>query len=367
MYKSAMKTRQGQRTKTKTKQKRTRRARTKKQTRQTKQTGGIGSIGSIGGIGGIGGIGVGNYDSVLGGKKTRKKMKNNNNSKLFVRLSCGPNGGDSKYTCYTNEDLSTLKRMWNERYPDNPIPHPDSDSKSIWEYLKNHYASVCNKESCWIRQMAKQLKNKKMENELMDAFAPESPPEWKKNPNEWLSSLDIMEVMNQYEQKYKCFEFLGPSPIDYDTRKVNNKCVWDELCHFKLSNMIKQGKRKIGVIFNLDPHYKGGSHWVSLFINVNKKTIYYFDSAGEAIPEPIQRFVNTVIKQGQQQSPPIAFRFDQNHPVEHQYGNTECGMYSLYFIVHMLQDKINQDYLKTHILKDKYMQQFRRIYFNPEL
>jgi hypothetical protein len=31
---------------------------------------------------------------------------------------------------------------------------------------------------------------------MADSFAPESPPEWKKNPNEWLSSIDIMNVMN---------------------------------------------------------------------------------------------------------------------------------------------------------------------------
>jgi hypothetical protein len=53
--------------------------------------------------------------------------------------------------------------------------------------------------------------------------------------------------------------------------------------------------------------------------------------------------------------------------VEHQYGDTECGIYSLFFLVHMLEDKITSHYLKTHILKDKYMEQFRKIYFNPDL
>jgi len=63
----------------------------------------------------------------------------------------------------------------------------------------------------------------------------------------------------------------------------------------------------------------------------------------------------------------LHFEFDQNHPVEHQYGNTECGIYGLYFIVHMLEDKINAHYLKTHILKDAYMQKFRKVYFNEDL
>jgi hypothetical protein len=30
----------------------------------------------------------------------------------------------------------------------------------------------------------------------------------------------------------------------------------------------------------------------------------------------------------------------------------------------MLEDKITGHYLKTHILKDKYMEKFRKIYYN---
>lgn len=293
-----------------------------------------------------------------GGKKTRRKRK----QKPFVKLNCSPENKDKEYTCYSDSDLKKLKDTWNARHPDRPIK--STNSKEIWIQLKEYYATICNKESCWIRQMTK---NTKMEKELLDAFAPESPKEWKKNPNEWLSSIDILEVMNQYEKKYKCFEFLGPSPIDYDTHKLQGECVWEELCHFNLENQIKKGKTKIGVIFNLDPHYKGGSHWVSLFINVKKKTIFYFDSAGESIPNQIKKFVNDVSSQGKKLAHPIDFKFDQNYPVEHQYGNTECGVYSLFFIVHMLEDKINEHYLKTHILKDKYMEKFRKVYFNVEL
>jgi hypothetical protein len=79
------------------------------------------------------------------------------------------------------------------------------------------------------------------------------------------------------------------------------------------------------------------------------------------------KFVNTIKTQGQQLKKPFHFTFDQNYPVEHQYGNTECGIYSLYFIVHMLDDKITGHYLKTHILKDEYMQKFRKVYFNEDL
>ena len=73
------------------------------------------------------------------------------------------------------------------------------------------------------------------------------------------------------------------------------------------------------------------------------------------------------MEQGHSLKKRIDFTFDQNYPVEHQYGNTECGIYSLFFIAHMLEDKITTHYLKTHVLKDKYMENFRNIYFNSDL
>jgi len=39
-------------------------------------------------------------------------------------------------------------------------------------------------------------------------------------------------------------------------------------------------------------------------------------------------------------------------------------MYSLYFIVHMLEDKLTGNYLKTHVITDKHIQKFRKIYYN---
>lgn len=293
-------------------------------------------------------------------KKTVKyKNKKNKTIKHYKKLNCSPEASTTGFTCYSTDDLYKLRDLWNKRHPDNPIK--TNNNKEIWVKLKDYYSNVCNKETCWVRQL---VKDTKLEKDLLDAFAPESPKEWIKNPNEWLSSIDILKVMNQYEKKYKCFDFLGPSPIDYDTKKLYGECVWDELCKFNLQKFIDRGISKIGVIFNLDPHYKGGSHWVSLFINIKKKIIFYFDSAGETIPKQIKKFADEVAKQGLQLKKPIDFKFDQNYPVEHQYGNTECGIYSIFFITHMLEDKINGHYLKTHILKDKYMEKFRNVFYN---
>jgi Ulp1 family protease len=138
--------------------------------------------------------------------------------------------------------------------------------------------------------------------------------------------------------------------------------VWNDLCNFDIKHYIKKNVFKIGISFNTDPHDKSGEHWVSMFINLKKKEIFYYDSAGDKIPAQIKRFVDRVIEQAKQNN--VVLKFDQNYPVSHQYKNTECGIYSIFFLVHMLEDKVTKDYLKTHVIKDEYVETFRNIYFN---
>jgi hypothetical protein len=296
-------------------------------------------------------------------RKIRIYKKNKlSKKKELVKLRCSPKIIKKDFTCYEDETLYKLRDLWNERHEDEQIQ--TNNTKEIWLKLKEHMKNVCNKESCWLKQ---QFVEGKLDKELTNSFAPKSPNEWKKKPNEWLSSMDILNVMKQYEQTYKCFEFIGPSPIDFDTRKMYGSCVWDELCNFNLNDQIKNGKTKIGFVFNTDPHNKPGEHWISMFINIKKGEIFFFDSVGNKAPKEIIHFVDRIKKQGQQLANPIFFKYDENYPVEHQYGNTECGIYSIFFIVHMLEDKITSHYLKTHILKDKYMQKFRKVYFNEDL
>jgi hypothetical protein len=280
------------------------------------------------------------------------------------KLNCSPENEQNKkgYSCYSDETLIKLRDLWNARHPDAIIS--SNESQEIWNILNNHLKKSCNKESCWLKQqfVAGKLNKNIILNE---SFAPVTPIEWKNNPNEWLSSVYIINVMNQYEYAYKCFEFIGPSPIDYDTKQLYGETVWPELSNFYLKHQMKKGKNKIGIIFNTDPHYKGGSHWVSLFINIKKKFIFYYDSVGSPIPPNIMKFVNKVREQGKQNK--IDFFFDENKNIEHQKKDGQCAMYSLYFIIQMLKDKVTPQYLKTHRITDEQMIQFRKIYFNEEL
>ena len=286
----------------------------------------------------------------------------------FAKVQCAPKTNDEmqKFSCYTKDALIKMKNLWNARHKDLPIE--STDPREIWQNLKDKMKDACKSEACWLKQ-------KFMENNLTDelttyTFAPKSPSKWKENHNTWLNSTDIEKVMKQYEHTYKCFRFIGPTPIDFDKQLYDEKCVWDDLCHFDLEKLVNEGVNKIGIIFNTDPHNKGGAHWISLFIDIRKKFIFFFDSNGTKIPKEIKEFSNRVVSQALQLKTAkypdgVKLTFDQNSPLAHQEGNTECGMYSLYLIVTLLKDKHPYEFFKTTKITDEAMESMRDTYFNP--
>ena len=290
--------------------------------------------------------------------KTRKSSKHKRGKEHFKPLKCSPKNKDKVlgYTCYTSESLHKLKMIWNARHPDVLIK--SNEPKEIWDQLRRNMSTSCNSEACWLRHQC--IKHDIDKNLWDDTFAPNAPKTWKKKPHEWLSSVEIDQVMQQYEKIYKCFEFIGPSPINYDKHLLFGECVWEELCKFSLIDMKKRGKNKIGIIFNLDPHYKEGSHWVALFINLKKKGIYYLDSYGDKPPRKIQKFTTMVKKQATKLNETYTLEYVKRR---HQYSESECGMYSLYFIIQLLKDK-PMSYFQNQRIKDAHMQQLRKTYFN---
>ena len=237
-------------------------------------------------------------------KRKNRIKKKSKKKKLLEKCSPKKEGEVLEYTCYTEEALHKLKNIWNARHADMKIE--TNETKEIWKKLKKYLSSSCDKESCWLKH--KCLKEGISRNIINNTFAPLQPIEWSKNPYEWLSSVDIQKVMKQYENAFKNFTFIGPSPIDFDFKKLYGECVWNELCNFNLINEIKRGKNKIGIIFNLDPHTKSGSHWVAMFINAKKREIIYMDSYGDKPPKEINTLANRI----QEQSKLVGKPYDYN-------------------------------------------------------
>ena len=248
---------------------------------------------------------------------------------------------NKRYSCYSEKQLTELKRKYNMT---RSKKIKSSNPVKIWQELDENIQN-CTTESCWAKELNVPVK---------DVFAPKCPDSWKNNKNEWLSSTDITAVLRQYEKAYPEFKYIGPSPSDYYVKEYG-KCVWPELCAF---NVNTTNHKYIGIVFNLDTHNGTGTHWVSIFINMPKKKIYYFDSTGEKIHENIQHLVDQI----QAQNP--KFKFFENYPSEHQFENTECGMYTLFFLVTMLTTRNYNLFNGKQRFPDKAMEKLRKKYFN---
>jgi hypothetical protein len=217
----------------------------------------------------------------------------------------------------------------------------------------------------------KSLLSHKEKKALLDTFfRPAMPEEWKKDPDVWLTSDDIAAVMKQYEKAYPQFKFLGVVPIDFsapdpyqsggsqEPSKLfpEKKCMNDQFCHVDLAAEKAAGRKILGAVFNLDPHYKGGSHWVALAVDLMRDCAYYFDSYGMAPPDQVARFMRYLTLQ----NPKLKL---QSNGRRFQYSDTECGMYSMYFLIRMIAGESFKKFCKNPI-GDKYMLAFRKVLFD---
>lgn len=306
--------------------------------------------------------------------KTRRSINNNNKTKKKLKKkNCSPYGEKVKIdeeVCLSGEVIQKIKKSYNANNPRNKIKY--KNTTKIIERLKEEKPQ-CESDVCWLSEIKDVSSRKKI---LKKFYAPKQPKEWRHNPDEWLSNWDILEVISQYEEKYKNFKFMGPTPIDFDSKDIynDNNCVWNELCNINMKELINNGKEKLGIIFNLAKQGEAGTHWVSLFVDVNRKYILYFDSNGEDCPKEIEKLIKKIKDQLKDLNKNMKVIYNS---LEHQKSNTECGMYSLYFIITLVTEEINEkkikitDKLLSHFTKNRIPDQlvfkYRGIYYNKNL
>ena len=292
--------------------------------------------------------------SSLNKRQTLKNLKNNET------VRCSANRSEHSYTCYSSKSLHKLKKYWNIRHPERQIR--TNDNREIWKALKTNMQNACKNEACWLKQLF--IKNNLDQELLSHTFAPYSPRSWNTDPNTWLTSVDIDNVMQQYEEELKNFEFIGPSPIDFDKKKAYGECVWEELCHLNLKNKLKEGIYKIGIVFNTDPHTESGEHWIALFINIKKHYMMYFDSTGAKMPREVGALIKRLEKQFTEMG--VGVKVYTNEGFKHQQSDTECGIYVMYFILELAMEAKTPEYFKHKIIPDDDMMRLRKIYFNEQ-
>lgn len=162
---------------------------------------------------------------------------------------------------------------------------------------------------------------------------PKAPASWRKDPTHWLSNYDIERLMRVYEEAVPDFYFVGCLPIDFDLRDKQKQCIVSEVCNIcDFPNLVKRGFFRIGVVLNLDAHDEPGSHWVALFCDLRPgiERVVFFDSYSAKPEKEIQDLMSRWSEQWKQLSG-HALTASYNS-TRHQYKNSECGVYSVYFL-----------------------------------
>lgn len=252
-------------------------------------------------------------------------------------------------TCFDKSSLVKIAKQYNKTSGKKKIIISNKTKEQIWNQLRKEMSNRCNSEWCWIDQdFIKNTGDKKI---LKETFIPKMPSSWKKDKHTWLTTTDINSVMKQYEKLYNNFVFFGPVPVDCPN---GISCELTSLNPLKLK---KGGINNIGIIFNLDYHYQSGSHWVALMIDTktNPHMIDYFDSYGEEPHHLIKKFMTTMEDNISRENDVVKIYNDKRH----QYGHSECGIYSINYILERLKGK-KPYHLTKRLIKDSTMNEMRK-------
>ena len=262
-------------------------------------------------------------------------------------MNCAPANKSKDHTCYSKDQLIRIALSLNQKK--NANIGLKKSKNALWESIRKTLFPVCTTEWCWLEHVDS---DKKMKEEI---FRPAMPVEWVKNKYEWLSTTDINEVMVQYEKEYDNFRFFGPVPVDCP------KDIYCELTDLDIKGLKSKGVDYIGVIFNLDRHDQSGSHWVALYINIPKSLITYYDSTASQPPEDIKYFINMVGIKLNQLNGKNVYEYNKKR---HQYGGSECGMYSMNFLIESLKGKTLKD-IESKAITDREVNLLRTYLYRP--
>ncbi|QKF93792.1 Ulp1 protease [Fadolivirus algeromassiliense] len=274
-------------------------------------------------------------------------------------MKCAPSKKFENGSCIPLHILVEMAKAYNAENPKNEIKlsstietlNPQKYKRYLIKQFKIKLNNVCDDQKCWVKQsFMKRLQDKMKEELEKDTFRPKGP----QGKFTWLNTNNINQVMEQHEKKYPDFKFLGAVPIDFDSLPDLGIKNLD----FK-KDLLDKGKSKIGVVFNLDEHWQPGSHWVAMYSDLKKGTVYFSDSYGIEPEDRIKALMRRIAK---------FIKTNGGNPVvdynklRHQRGGSECGVFSIAFILRQLKGD-SFDELTTKRVSDESINKCRQHYF----
>lgn len=263
---------------------------------------------------------------------------------------CAPSIAFLEGSCFSLKELQYIAKSYNKYLKNQKVTDINryitlTDSKmNLVSELSDKIRECDSDQLCWLKWAPN--------NTEKNTFRPKGPT----NKSQWLSTTDINNILDQYEKKYDGFISLGAVPIDF--WKLN---LLSSRKNLNLDEMCKDGINKLGIVINLDEHWQGGSHWVALFADLKNNRIYFSDSYGVKPVKRIIDFIKTIsvwcykrnilnsddnnlntessflTSEPNKYEKVMDIRYNQTR---HQRGNSECGVYSVNFILRLLKGYI---------------------------
>jgi len=227
----------------------------------------------------------------------------------------------NKSMYFDTKEVENVRKVYNEEHPHEP-PIANSGPKVVWKELKRRLYDSCKtgRSECILAHLMGK---------------PRGPSSWKVDPEEWITSDEIDALEHKFEKIFKEYKYVGTFPIDFDKHARTGQCLVSMLCSLDIKSLYAKGYRQFGMIFNTDVSTGPGQHWIATFCDLSPELEYprmtYFDSYAQKPEKQIQVLMRRWKQQWDEtkiHSKPMKLTYNGTR---HQYEDSECGMYSVYF------------------------------------
>ena len=118
------------------------------------------------------------------------------------QVYCAPHNRKNRFSCFTKDSLLKIARAWNQNQKHQPSGkkikiQKNMSKRKLWQEINSRLNNTCEGEWCWVKQSFVQSLS---DEELDNTFRPSTPRDWYQSKKEWLSTLDIENVMKQYQE-----------------------------------------------------------------------------------------------------------------------------------------------------------------------
>ena len=302
-----------------------------------------------------------NSENIIGSgtKKYNKLLTNTNESECI-------NGCSS---CVSTETKKLMESFLAKKTKNCAKKIKDDD---VVDKVKN--VLKCNNESCVLthKEFVKFANNEcngqnPLSYDLSVYFKTSGP----RNDTTLLNNYNIDNTLILWAREFKNFYPCSFSMIDFKT-------VTNEFGSIDLAQLINEnnifyedpiyGKqygpfKTFGCVLNTDVSTGKGKHWVCVFVDcrpTNTWTVEYFNSSGNPPHKDVTEWMETQKNNLLKLNNSVKTIVVTN--IVHQKGNTECGMYVLYYIRSRL-DGISYSHFKNNRIDDNEVTEFRKHVF----